>query len=130
MVFQIKNKAEIFKIPNFGGIPNIYFGKILHQRRSLQPISNNNLFSGLPRHRARHSKPNYRLMVPHRKRPWVHSPQIRVRRGWRGYRGRDDIQRWDWTDSDCKGRGYILLSSWEYDYFLDRFLRGCLEVWS
>ena len=29
MVFQIKHKSEIFKIPNFGGIPNIYFGKVL-----------------------------------------------------------------------------------------------------
>lgn len=27
MVCQIKDKAEIFKIPNFGGIPNVYFGK-------------------------------------------------------------------------------------------------------
>ncbi|KAJ5312881.1 hypothetical protein N7508_003711 [Penicillium antarcticum] len=25
MVFQIKDYAEIFKIPNFGGIPNDYF---------------------------------------------------------------------------------------------------------
>ncbi|KAJ5439370.1 uncharacterized protein N7458_010368 [Penicillium daleae] len=39
MVFQIKNKAEIFKIPKFDGIPNIYFGKIPDPNHFIQPHS-------------------------------------------------------------------------------------------
>ncbi|GLI73740.1 hypothetical protein PoHVEF18_001961 [Penicillium ochrochloron] len=40
MVFQIKNKAEIFKIPNFGGIPNIYFADYLGTEQDIpSPIT-------------------------------------------------------------------------------------------
>ncbi|OKP14738.1 hypothetical protein PENSUB_11496 [Penicillium subrubescens] len=40
MVFQIKTKAEIFKIPNFGGIPNIYFADYLGtQQDTPSPIT-------------------------------------------------------------------------------------------
>ncbi|KAJ5891215.1 uncharacterized protein N7473_007443 [Penicillium subrubescens] len=39
MVFQIKTKAEIFKIPNFGGIPNIYFADYLGTQQDTQAQS-------------------------------------------------------------------------------------------
>ncbi|KAL2825858.1 hypothetical protein BJY01DRAFT_241485 [Aspergillus pseudoustus] len=29
MVLQVKRKTELFKVPNYGGIPNVYFADIL-----------------------------------------------------------------------------------------------------
>jgi hypothetical protein len=28
MVFQIRDKTELYRVPNFGGIPNVFFGKL------------------------------------------------------------------------------------------------------
>jgi hypothetical protein len=53
MVFQIKDRAELFKIPNFGGIPNVFFGKIINltlEAPDSSILNQQTPFSGLPRH--------------------------------------------------------------------------------
>ncbi|KAL2837223.1 hypothetical protein BJX68DRAFT_273180 [Aspergillus pseudodeflectus] len=40
MVFQVRRKTELFKVPNFGGIPNVYFADILGTDPSASTTSN------------------------------------------------------------------------------------------
>lgn len=51
MSFQIRSKTDIFKVPNFGGIPNVFFGKISSAEKNTVTSCSDHSQSRLPRDR-------------------------------------------------------------------------------